>query len=42
MGGEVGKALGNAGGKQLRDAVAQAAKNATLATAGDGIILLFS
>lgn len=38
MGGEVGKALGNAGGKQLRDAVAQAAKNATLATAGDGII----
>ncbi|CAF1080584.1 unnamed protein product [Rotaria sordida] len=35
MGGEVGNALAKAGGQQLRDAVAQAAKNATIPNAGD-------
>lgn len=33
---KLGKALSTAGGKQLRDAVAQASQNSTLANAGDG------
>ncbi|CAF4973261.1 unnamed protein product, partial [Rotaria socialis] len=35
MGGDVGKALASAGGQELRNAVADAAKNATLINSGD-------
>ncbi|CAF1042266.1 unnamed protein product [Rotaria sp. Silwood1] len=38
MGGDVGNALAKAGGQQLRDAVAEAARNSTLTNAGDVVI----
>jgi O-acetyl-ADP-ribose deacetylase (regulator of RNase III) len=38
LGGEVGHALGKAGGQELRDALSQAAKNKSLTNTGDGNI----